>query len=73
MSDNDFSVEHTGVRKRQREGTLERVVTYDEEALDKAWAWMASSPSDRTTNRKKKFRHFLSPGKGAKDGQFWAD
>ena len=46
MSDNDFSVEHTGVRKRQREGTLERVVTYDEEALDKAWAWMASSPSD---------------------------
>ena len=46
MSDNDFIVEHTGVRKRQREGTLERVVTYDEEALDKAWAWMASSPSD---------------------------
>ena len=46
MSDNDFIVEHTGVRKRQREGTLERVVKYDKEALDKAWAWMASSPSD---------------------------
>ena len=46
MSDNDFSVEHTGVRKRQREGTMERVVKYDKEALDKAWAWMASSPSD---------------------------
>ena len=39
-------VEHTGVRKRQREGTMERVVKYDKEALDKAWAWMASSPSD---------------------------
>ena len=46
MSDNDFSVEHTGARKRQREGTLERVVQYDQEALDKAWAWMAPSPSD---------------------------
>ena len=46
MSDNDFSVEHTGARKRQREGTLERVVKYEKKALDKAWAWMASSPSD---------------------------
>ena len=33
MSDNDFIVEHTGVRKRQREGTLERVVKYDKEAF----------------------------------------
>ena len=33
VSDNDFSVEHTGVRKRQREGTLERVVKYDKEAF----------------------------------------
>ena len=46
VSDNDFSVEHTRARKRQMEGTLERVVKYDKEALDKAWAWMASSPSD---------------------------
>ena len=31
---------------RQRAGTLEKVVKYDKEAFDKAWAWMASSPSD---------------------------
>ena len=29
--DNDFSVEHIGVTKRQRTGTLERVVKYDRE------------------------------------------
>ena len=34
------------VSKRQRAGTLEKVVKYDKEAFDKAWAWMASSPSD---------------------------
>ena len=45
MGDNDFSVEHTGVSKRQRAGTFEKVVKYDKEAFDKAWAWMASSPS----------------------------
>ena len=44
--DNDFAVEHTGVRKRQREGTLEKVVEYDKEAFERAYAWMASSPSD---------------------------
>ena len=31
---------------RQRAGTLEKVVKYDKEAFDKAWTWMASSPSD---------------------------
>ncbi|CAN0505402.1 unnamed protein product, partial [Laminaria digitata] len=46
MGDNDFAVEHTGVRKRQREGTLEKVVKYDKEAFEKAYAWLASSPSD---------------------------
>lgn len=46
MGDNDFAVEHTGVRNRQREGTLKRVVKYAKEALEKAYAWMASSPSD---------------------------
>jgi len=46
MGDNDFAVEHTEVKKRQREGTLERVVKYDKEALEKAYAWMAASPSD---------------------------
>ena len=50
VSDNDFSVEHTGVRKRQRAGTLERAVRYDKEAFDKAWAWLASSPSDSEDN-----------------------
>ncbi|CAN0111437.1 unnamed protein product [Pylaiella littoralis] len=46
MGDNDFAVEYTGVRKPQREGTLERVVKYPKEALEKACVWMASSPSD---------------------------
>ncbi|CAM9347038.1 unnamed protein product [Sphacelaria rigidula] len=36
MGDNDFSVEHTGVRARQRAGTLERVVQYYQEAFAKA-------------------------------------
>ena len=35
MGDNDFAVEHTGVRKRQREGTLEKVVKYDKEAFER--------------------------------------
>ena len=34
-----FSVERTGVRKRQREGTLGRTVRYDKEAFDKRLAW----------------------------------
>ena len=47
MGDNDFAVEHTGVRKRQREGTLEKMVnTTGREAFERAYAWMASSPSD---------------------------
>ena len=29
VGDNDFAAEHTGVRKRQREGILEKVVKYD--------------------------------------------
>ncbi|CAN0061435.1 unnamed protein product, partial [Laminaria digitata] len=33
LGDNDFSVEHTGVSARQRAGTLERVVKYDQEAF----------------------------------------
>ena len=46
MGDNDFKVEHTGVSRRQRAGTLERVVKYDQEAFTKAWDYLASSPSD---------------------------
>ena len=34
------------MRKRQRAGTLERVVKYEQEAFSKAWDYLASSPSD---------------------------
>ena len=43
MGDNDFSVEHTGVRVRQMAGTLERVVKYDAVAFQKAWDFLAST------------------------------
>ena len=46
VGDNDFAVENTRVRKRQREGTLEKVMKYDKEAFERTYAWMASSPSD---------------------------
>ena len=46
MGDNDFSVEHTGVRVRQMAGTLERVVKYDAVAFQKAWDFLASSDED---------------------------
>ena len=46
MGDNDFSVEHTGVRVRQMAGTLERVVKYDAVAFEKAWDFLASSGDD---------------------------
>ncbi|CAN0400133.1 unnamed protein product, partial [Pylaiella littoralis] len=36
VGDNDFAVEHTGVRKRQREGTSEKVVKHDKEAFERA-------------------------------------
>ena len=39
-------IHYTGRKKRQREGTLERVLKYDKVALEKAYVWMASSPSD---------------------------
>ena len=42
----DFKVEHTGVLRRQRAGTLERVVKYEQEAFTKAGDYLASSPSD---------------------------
>ena len=46
MDDNDFSVEHTGVRVRQMAGTLERVVKYDAVAFQKAWDFLASSDDE---------------------------
>ena len=48
MGDNDFSVEHTGVRVRQMAGTLERVVKYDAVAFQKAWDFLA--PGDDEDN-----------------------
>ena len=46
MGDNDFSVEHTGVRVRQMAGTLERVVKYDAVAFQKTWGFLASSDDE---------------------------
>ena len=46
MSDNDSNVEQTRVTARQRKGTLERQVKYDQEAFKKAWDYLAASPSD---------------------------
>ena len=46
MGDNDFSVEHTGVRVRQMAGTLERVAKYDAVAFQKAWDFLASSDDE---------------------------
>ena len=43
MGDNDFSVEHTGVTARQKAGTLERMVKYDQEAFTKAWDYLAGA------------------------------
>ena len=52
MGDNDFNVAHTGVTARQRAGTLEREVKYDQEAFKKAWDYLAAPPvTARKTNR----------------------
>ena len=46
LGDNDFSVEHTEVRKRQMEGTLKRVVKYDVEAFKTAWDYLADEEEE---------------------------
>ena len=43
LGDNDFSVEHSGVRVRQRAGTLERVVKYDVDAFKAAWDFLSDA------------------------------
>ena len=43
LGDNDFSVEYSGVRVRQRAGTLERVVKYDVDALKAAWDFLSDT------------------------------
>ena len=72
MGDNDFSVEHTGVRVRQMAGTLERVVKYDAVAFQKAWDFLASS-DDEDNFFFFFFRRIIFPGKGAKYGLLWGD
>ena len=72
MGDNDFSVEHTGVRVRQMAGTLERVGKYDPVAFQKAWDFLASS-YDEDNYLFIYFRRIIFPGKGAKYGLFWDD
>ena len=42
----DFFPEHTGVSARQRAGTLESVVQYDQETFAKVWDYPASNSSD---------------------------
>ena len=52
MGDNDFKVEHTGVSRRQRAGTLERVVKYDQEAFTQAGTiWQRARVMTRTTKK----------------------
>ena len=75
MGDNDFSVEHTGVRVRQMAGTLERVVKYDAVAFQKAWDFLASS-DDEDNYYYYLFIYFcriIFPGKGEKYGLFGGD
>ena len=71
IGDNDFSVEHTGVRVRQMTGTLERVVKYDAVAFQKAWDFLASSDDEVIVCLF--FRRIIFPGKGAKYGLFVGD
>ena len=43
LGDNDFSVEHSGVRVRQRAGTSEKVVKYDVDAFKAAWDFLSDA------------------------------
>ena len=73
MGDNDFSVEHTGVRMRQMAGTLERVVKYDAVAFQKAWDFLASSDDEDNYFILFYFRRIIFPEKEAKYGLFWGN
>ena len=68
MGDNDFSVEHTGVRVRQMAGTLERVVKYDAVAFQKASDFLAPGDDEDNFFFSFFFRRIIFPGKGAKYG-----
>ena len=71
MGDNDFSVEHTGVRVRQMAGTLERVVKYDAVAFQKAWDFLASSDDEVNYFFFFFFSSTYFPRKGTKICFFW--
>ena len=72
FGDNDLSVEHAGVRVRQRAGTLEWVVKYDVGAFQRAWDFLASSPSDSEDDYYLFiFRHFFSPWERGEIRPFW--
>ena len=43
LGDNHFSVEHSGVRVRQRARTLERVVKYNVDAFQAAWDFVSDA------------------------------
>ena len=76
MGDNDFSVEHTGVRVRQIAGTLGRVVKYNAVAFQKAWDFLASSDDEDNYIYIYIFFFFcriIFPGKRAKYGLLGGD
>ena len=70
MGDNDFSVEHIGVRVRQLAGTLERVVKYDAVAFQKAWDFLASSDDEDNYFLFFIFVELFSPGR-EQNMAFW--
>ena len=68
-------MEHTGVGKRQRDGTLETVVKYDAEAFSTAWDYLADSDKEDESRFfwGVFFWCFFAPGKGGEKRSFWAD
>ena len=50
-------MKHADVSSRQRAGTLERVVKYDQEAFSEVWDYLASSSSD--ADDKFNFKNFF--------------
>ena len=63
LGDNDFSVEHSGVRVRQRAGTLERVAKHDVGAFKAARDFLSDAEDGSSFFF---FRHIFAPGKAAK-------
>ena len=64
-------VEHTGVRKRQREGTLERVVKYDKEAFFRQGLGLDGIESQWWRGRRIDFSDTFFPlGKGRNTASF---